>query len=115
MRAPAGSARFGRADLLCLHVFQALLQVQVERGEMNAIPFLGWLLDFTFKSSTAVPFWFIWTFMGIGQKYFYFIPARYQSIGFWDCVGLFIVIGILKQILVPSLASVSHTCEKGSK
>lgn len=79
---------------------------------INAIPFLGWTLDFGFKSSIAIPFWFIWTVLGIGQKYFYFIPARYQVISFWDCVGLFIVIGILKAVLIPTLVSVSNTCEK---
>lgn len=65
-----------------------------------------------FTTSTAVPFWVIWTACGIGQKYFYWLPEVYLSPPFWHCVGLFMVIGILKRVLVPSFASVSQSVDK---
>lgn len=45
---------------------------------------------------------------GIGEKYFYFLPTVYQDPGFWNCVGVFIVVPILKTIFVPKLVSVSN-------
>lgn len=72
---------------------------------LNAIPGIGWALDFFFKVSLAIPFWIIWTGFGIGEKFFYFLPPVYQTPGFWNCVGVFIVVPILKLIFVPKLAS----------
>lgn len=68
---------------------------------INAIPVIGWALALFFMASLAVPFWFIWTVMGIGATFFYWLPAIYLAPGFWQCVGVFIVIGILKAVLVP--------------
>lgn len=75
---------------------------------LNAIPIIGWLLSLLFTASLSLPFWICWTKCGIGAKYFYFLPEVYHSIGFWSCVGLFLVIGMLKSVLVPSLASVTQ-------
>ena len=75
---------------------------------LNAIPIVGWLADFTFKVSLAIPFWFIWSVLGIGEKYFYFIPIVYQDPSFWDCVGIFIVVPILNDIFVPKLVSIRN-------
>lgn len=74
---------------------------------INAIPIIGWFLSLFFTVSLAVPFWIIWTVCGIGETYFYFLPKVYHGIGFWSSVGLFIVIGILKAVLVPKFVSVS--------
>ena len=82
---------------------------------MNAIPVVGWALALLFNISTAVPFWIVWTACGIGRKYFYFLPDVYQSVGFWECVGWFTVVGILKRVLTPQFASVTQTNEKASK
>lgn len=79
---------------------------------LNAIPFAGWFLDFVFKVSLAIPFWFIWTVCGIGHAYFDFLPARYLDPGFWDCVGVFIVVPIAYGIFVPKIASVSQSVDK---
>lgn len=78
---------------------------------LNQIPILGWLLDFGLKVSLAIPFWLIWTVGGIGNMYFDFLPAKYQSIPFWHCVGLFIVIPIIYGIAVPKLVSINHEVE----
>lgn len=79
---------------------------------INVLPVIGWLLDLFFKASLAVPFWVCWTYFGLGAEYFYFLPVRYQAIGFWHCVGLFIIIGIIKPTLTPQFASISHECGK---
>jgi hypothetical protein len=74
---------------------------------LNAIPIIGWLLSLVFSISLAIPFWLIWTIGGIGETYFYWLPPVYHSIGFWESVGLFMVISILKAMLVPKIVSVS--------
>lgn len=50
---------------------------------LNAIPVFGWMLDFFFKASLAVPFWIIWTGFGVGETYAYWLPPVYQHPGFW--------------------------------
>lgn len=72
---------------------------------INAIPFFGWAVDFIAKASLSVPFWFIWN--RLAPIYFYWLPAVYQHIPFWHCVGLFIVIPIVRGALTPQIASVS--------
>jgi len=76
---------------------------------LNAIPFVGWILSAVFSISLSIPFWFCWTVCGIGSRYFQFIPTHYQVISFWNCVGLFIVISILKSALTPKLVDVTQT------
>lgn len=78
---------------------------------LNAIPFIGWILSFVFSASLAIPFYFIWTVCGIGETYFYFLPEVYRHIGFWSCIGLFMVISILKVVLIPKIANISSTSE----
>ena len=79
---------------------------------MNAIPVIGWLLSLLFATSTAVPFWIIWSACGIGKTYFYWLPPVYQIIPFWHCIGLFMVFSILLSVLTPKFASVSQTNSK---
>lgn len=78
---------------------------------LNAIPFLGWFLSAMIAISLAVPFWFIWTVCGIGATYAYWLPPVYLHPGFWDCVGVFIVMGIIKLVFVPDIASASSSSE----
>lgn len=78
----------------------------------SSIPFVGWILDFVIKAGLAVPFWFFWTFLGIGKKFFYFVPVTYQSIGFVECIGLFFCIGILGVMVrqvVPTIISIDNS------
>jgi len=76
---------------------------------MNAIPVIGWIISLTFTISTSIPFWFAWTHFGIGKTYFYWLPEVYQSIPFWNCVGLFLCIGILLRTLTPKFVTVSQS------
>ena len=75
---------------------------------LNSIPIVGTILDFILKVCMAIPFWFIWTVLKIGEKFFYFLPEVYQHIGFWETVGVFMVLGIIKS-LSPFYASASST------
>lgn len=80
---------------------------------INAIPFFGWLLSAFFAISLAVPFWIVWTVFGIGQTFAYWLPAVYLAPGFWQCVGVFIAMSIIKMVFVPRIGSVSSS--SGSK
>lgn len=82
---------------------------------INAIPVVGWFLSFFVSVSLAVPFWIVWSLCDIGETYFYWLPPVYWHPGFWACVGLFMVIGILKAVLVPRLASVNNDNKAESK
>lgn len=82
---------------------------------LNSIPIVGWLIDFVVKVSLAVPFWLIWSVAGLGSKYFYFLPQVYLQLPFWHCVGLFMILPILKAMVVPSFASVSQSNENKTK
>jgi hypothetical protein len=66
---------------------------------INKLPFIGWLLSFIANVSLSIPFWICWTACGVGKTYFYFVPERYQAIPFWNCVGIFIVVGILSGLV----------------
>lgn len=79
---------------------------------INAIPFIGWIFSFIFSISLAIPFWLCWTVFGLGSKYFYFVPQVYQHINFWPCVGLFMILSILKSILVPRFVSIDNSNKK---
>jgi hypothetical protein len=76
---------------------------------INAIPIFGWFLSLLANVSVAVPFWFCWTSCGLGAQYFYWLPTIYQAVPFWHCVGLFIIIGILRKSLTPKIVSVSQS------
>jgi hypothetical protein len=74
---------------------------------INFIPVVGWGISLFFSISLAVPFWFVWTVCGIGATYFYFLPPVWQTPGFWSCVGISMVISIIKVVFVPRLISVT--------
>ncbi|MAE81301.1 MAG: hypothetical protein CMB80_01105 [Flammeovirgaceae bacterium] len=82
---------------------------------MYGIPVVGWFMAFCYHVSLAIPFWFCWSVCNLGTKYFGFLPAHWQDISFWNCVGLFIVISIAKSVIVPSLASVSQINNEKTK
>lgn len=79
---------------------------------INGIPVVGWLLSLAISMSLALPFWLCWTVFGIGQRYFYFLPPVFHEIAFWNVVGLFLVVGILKGVLCPQLFSRASSSKK---
>ena len=73
---------------------------------INSIPLLGWIISLLANVSLAVPFWICWSCCDIGIDFFSFLPLIWQTPGFWQCVGLFMVASIIMG-LVPRLASVT--------
>lgn len=73
---------------------------------INKLPIIGWLLSIVTSVSLSIPFYFIWN--ALAPTYFYQIPAVYQNIPFWDCVGLFIVVPIVRDILTPKFVKVTQ-------
>lgn len=82
---------------------------------INAIPVLGWLLSFIGNVSLAIPFWICWTACGIGATYFPFLPPVWQVIPFWNVVGLFVSVSIIKTVFVPKLCSVNNSNDNENK
>ena len=78
---------------------------------VNNIPLVGWLFDFILKASLSFPFWIIWSVFGIGKKFFPFLPEVYLNAGFWETVGVFIVVPIAYSIFVPKFVTVSNNQE----
>lgn len=79
---------------------------------LSSIPIFGWMLSAMISMSLSVPFYFIWN--RIAPVYFYWLPKVYLDIPFWDCVGIFMVVPIVKWLLTPSFVSVSQTNGKSS-
>jgi len=80
---------------------------------LNAIPVIGWLISFILSVSLAIPFYFIWNHLA--STYFYFLPEVYLNLPFWDTVGLFMIIPILKFMLVPKFGGSSSSSSTGKK
>ena len=78
-----------------------------------AIPVVGWIVGLFFHIALAVPFYICWN--ALAPKFFYWVPPVYHSVGFWEIVGLFIVMSILKTVFVPKLASVSNESKSEKK
>jgi hypothetical protein len=70
---------------------------------MNSIPIIGWLAALAFTASLAVPFWLCWTICGIGATFFPFLPTAYVTIGFFQSIGLFTSLGIVKQVCLRGI------------
>jgi hypothetical protein len=80
-------------------------------GQLLAIPVIGWLLGPIVAVCVALPFYALWQWFGIKQ-FFAFLPPAFLNIGFWETVGLFLTISLLKIVLLPSF---SCSCESDKK
>ena len=47
----------------------------------------------------AIPFYFLWNYFA--PIYLPNLPEVYSSIPFWHCLGIFVLIGIVKTLLLP--------------
>lgn len=74
---------------------------------INCIPVIGWLISAAFSFCIAVPFYFLWNWLA--PTYFYWLPKVYLAVPFWHCVGLFMLMPMLKILVVPKFASASAT------
>lgn len=53
----------------------------------------------------AIPFYFIWN--ALAPVYFYWLPEVYKEIPFWHCVGILVLIAIVRLVLFPSASVVN--------
>lgn len=67
---------------------------------INAIPIIGWAISFVLATFLAIPFWFIWSFLGVGEM-FTFLPYALQTPGFWATVGTFMCLSIFSAVVLP--------------
>ncbi|MCY3857931.1 MAG: hypothetical protein OXG25_03360 [Gammaproteobacteria bacterium] len=67
---------------------------------VNAIPIIGWAISFVLATLLAVPFWFVWSYLGIGEM-FGFLPVALQTPGFWATVGIFMCLSIFRAVALP--------------
>lgn len=78
------------------------------------IPIIGPIIQLVCEISMAIPFWIAWDVCGIGERFAPFLPSLYHHPGFWNTVGIFISVGILKAVFVPTLVSSSSESKSGS-
>lgn len=69
---------------------------------MNQIPIIGWFISFGLSVSLAIPFYICWYCCEIGIDFFTFLPVNWQQAGFWQIVGLFVVVNIIKTVFLPA-------------
>ena len=73
-------------------------------GSLLAFPILGWLIAPLISACAALPFYVLWHWFNV-KKFFTFLPDVYLNAGFWEMVGLFLVLSMLKSLLLPSLTN----------
>lgn len=49
----------------------------------------------------SIPFWWIWN--KLAPIYCYWLPTVYQKLPFWHCVGLFVLLTILRVLIYPPI------------
>jgi len=77
---------------------------------IHGIPVIGTVISFILSFFCAIPFYFIWN--NLAPTYFPFMPEVWQSIPFWDAVGLFMLVPIISWVirsLTPRIATVNNT------
>lgn len=55
---------------------------------------------------SGIVFYFVYN--PLAPKWLYFIPQQFQSVGFWESIGLFILTGLIGRLIqnfVPSFCS----------
>lgn len=65
---------------------------------------VGFATTIAFSIILALIFWVVWIKFGIGLKYFAFLPTTYLQIGFWDTIGVFLILDVLKTVALPGLS-----------
>ena len=69
---------------------------------LNAFPIVGWIASFVIAASVSVPVWYCWTVCGLGRLYGSGLPEVWQSVPYWHCVGLFIVVSTVRSAVLPT-------------
>lgn len=63
------------------------------------IPIIGPIFGFILMCFFAIPFYFLWN--ALAPVYFYWLPQVYHTLPFWHCVGLLMLVFMLKLVLFP--------------
>ena len=71
---------------------------------VSVLPIFGWAISAVLAFFAAIPLHFLWHWLG--PVYFSFVPALYLNISFWDTVGMLVLIGFVKLIVLPSAFNV---------
>lgn len=82
-------------------------------AKFTVIPILGWIISAIFAVLIAIPFHFLWGWLG--PTYFSFVPPVYLKMDFWDMAGLLVLIGFIKLIVYPSAFNRTFTTQEKSK
>jgi len=82
---------------------------------MNYIPIVGWIISILLNMSLAFPFWFLWTYLGAGSRYFTWLPSIWHKVPYWELVGLFVLVHILFDLIRPIKLDVSNALTKFKK
>ena len=80
-------------------------------GCLHYVPVLGTAVAFLINTLLAIPFYLLWNYLC--PIYFSWMPDVWHQIPFWDCVWLFMLVGILR-MLVPKFSSSSSSVDKES-
>lgn len=79
---------------------------------LNYIPVIGWIATFIFSTFISIPFYFIWNWLA--PTYFAFLPKVYLDVPFWDCVGMFMLMPMVKILVYPRRMIASSSSESKS-
>jgi hypothetical protein len=52
-------------------------------------------------------FWLFWTVLGIGARYFGFLPNIYLNMSLWHCIGIFTCIELVKLLIFSKSPNVN--------
>lgn len=80
---------------------------------LAALGLTAWVITAIAGAFVAVPLWFLWGWLA--PTYLPFVPALYLNIGFWDTVGMVILIGLLKSVFLPKFVGQATTNVKGRR
>ena len=69
---------------------------------ITTFPVIGWVIGPVLSALVAIPFYFLWHVCNV-KKFFFFLPDVYMNVGFFELVGLFIVLSIAKSLCLPRL------------
>ena len=74
------------------------------------VAFIKIFFNIGFAIVSAIPVYFCWN--ALAEKYLYFLPIAYHKIGYWEFVGLFIILAIVGEYInkaVPKIVNVTTT------
>ncbi len=75
-------------------------------GRIISIPLVGWIIGPVLATFWAIPFYVLWHGFRI-REMFPMLPEYLLNIGFWNMVGLFLTVSVLKCLLIGGIVTVT--------